>query len=73
MVGKSPVTANEEQKAALRTLAGSRDRGEADRARALLLTLSGWTIQVARRMLFTRRSEGEFGVVDFCLISFPSG
>ena len=43
MAGKSPVTASEEQQAALRTLAVSRDRGEADRARAVLLTLSGWT------------------------------
>src|SRR6516165_2811532 len=43
MAGKSPVVASEEQKAGLRRLAVSRDRGEADRARALLLTLSGWT------------------------------
>jgi len=43
MAGKSPVAASEEQTAALRTLAVSRDRGEADRARAVLLTLSGWT------------------------------
>lgn len=43
MAGKSPVTAGEEQREALRRLAHSRDRGEADRARALLLTLSGWT------------------------------
>ena len=43
MAGKSPVSASEEQRAALQTLAGSRDRGEADRARAVLLTLSGWT------------------------------
>ena len=43
MAGKSPVVASEEQKAELRRLAVSRDRGEADRARALLLTLSGWT------------------------------
>jgi transposase len=41
--GKSPVTANGEQRAALSILATSRDRGEADRARAVLLTLSGWT------------------------------
>ena len=34
MAGKSPVTASEEQKAALETLAASKDRGEADRARA---------------------------------------
>lgn len=35
--------AGAEQREALRMLARSRDRGEADRARALLLTLSGWT------------------------------
>lgn len=43
MAGRSPVRAREEQRAALRALAGSRERGEADRARAVLLTLSGWT------------------------------
>jgi transposase len=32
-----------EQRAGLEGLAGSRDRGEADRARAVLLTLAGWT------------------------------
>lgn len=43
MGGKSPVAASEKQRAALMALARSRDRGEADRARAVLLTLSGWT------------------------------
>jgi len=43
MTGRSPVTASGEQCAALRALAASRDRGEADRARAILLTLTGWT------------------------------
>jgi transposase len=43
MSGRSPVSANNDQRAALTALAGSRDRGEADRARAILLTLSGWT------------------------------
>jgi transposase len=43
MVGKSPVVADAEQRRALSTLARSRDRGEADRSRAILLTLSGWT------------------------------
>jgi transposase len=43
MAGKSPVTASEEQRSALQALAVSRDRGEADRARAVLLTLDGWT------------------------------
>ena len=43
MAGKSSVVASEEQKRALADLARSRDRGEADRARAILLTLAGWT------------------------------
>src|SRR5215212_11857487 len=43
MAGKSPVVASEEQRRALIVLSRSRDRGEADRARAVLLTLSGWT------------------------------
>jgi transposase len=43
MAGKSPVTTSDEQRAGLLALAGSRDRGEADRARAVLLTLAGWT------------------------------
>jgi len=43
MAGRSPVTADEEQRSALIALSHSRDRGEADRARAIVLTLSGWT------------------------------
>ena len=43
MVGQSPVMATEEQRRALMALSRSRDRGEADRARAILLTLAGWT------------------------------
>jgi transposase len=43
MAGKSPVTASDEQRLALVALAGSRDRGEADQAQAVLLTLAGWT------------------------------
>ena len=43
MAGKSPVKASDEQQAALEVLAVSRNRGEADRARAILLTLDGWT------------------------------
>src|ERR1700751_1270582 len=43
MTGKSPLSATDEQRAALTVLAGSRDRGEADRARAVLLTLAGWS------------------------------
>lgn len=40
---KSIVLASAEQERALVDLGQSRDRSEADRARAILLTLSGWT------------------------------
>ena len=43
MVGKSPVTATDAQAATLKAMASGSDRGEADRARAILLTLGGWT------------------------------
>ena len=43
MAGKSPMTATDEQKTALKALGHCADRAEADRARALLLTLDGWT------------------------------
>ncbi len=43
MTGRSPLSATEAERAALNALSGSRERGEADRARAVLLTLAGWT------------------------------
>jgi transposase len=43
MAGRSPVGADDEKKRGLAELARSRDRAEADRARAILLTLSSWT------------------------------
>jgi hypothetical protein len=43
MAGKSPVTATDGQKAALQALGHCADRAGADRARALLVTLDGWT------------------------------
>ena len=43
MAGRSRIPADEEQRKDLQALAHSRERGEADRARAILLTLSGWT------------------------------
>ena len=43
MAGKSPVRARDDEEAALEALASGADRAEADRARAILLTLSCWT------------------------------
>lgn len=43
MAGQSGLSATPAQMARLRELARSEVRGEADRARAILLTLSGWT------------------------------
>jgi transposase len=41
MPGRSKLTADDEERAALRRLSKSTERGEADRARAILLTLDG--------------------------------
>src|SRR3954447_23085528 len=41
MPGKSKLTADAAEQAALRALSKSEQRGEADRARAILLTLEG--------------------------------
>jgi transposase len=43
MTGKSPLVATTEQREGLERLARSSDREEADRARGILLSLSGWT------------------------------
>ena len=43
MAGKSPLAATAEQREDLERQASARDREEADRARAILLSLSGWT------------------------------
>jgi transposase len=43
MAGKSPVTVTNDQEVALKAIAGGADRAEADRARAILLTLACWT------------------------------
>jgi len=48
MAGRSPLVATRKQKAELRALSRSDVRGEADQARAVLLTLQGWTsVQLA--------------------------
>ncbi len=43
MVGKSPLSATAEQLSQLEERAAGSDRAEADRARAIVLTLRGWT------------------------------
>jgi hypothetical protein len=43
MAGRPRVVATAEQREGLRALAGSVDREEADRARAILLSLEGWS------------------------------
>ena len=65
MAGKSPVKANDEQIAALEALAGSRDRGEADRARAILLTLDGWTSARIAEVFRVREDTVRFWRGDF--------
>ena len=43
MAGRSPLAASAEQRRELVALSRSRERGEADRARAIVLTLASWT------------------------------
>ena len=43
MPGRSPLSTTEAQRVNLQALARSHERGEADRARAVLLTVAGWT------------------------------
>ena len=66
MAGRSPVTATEDQKAALKALAQGADRAEADqaeadRARALLLTLDGWASARIAQAVGERRIRCGFG------------
>jgi transposase len=54
MAGRSSLVARAEQEADLRSLSRSDVRGEADRARAVLLTLQGWTsLEVAEAFAVT--------------------
>lgn len=49
MVGRPRVDAGTEQLGELQQLAGSERRDEADRARAIILSVNGWTSgQIAR-------------------------
>src|SRR4051812_24633523 len=63
MAGKSSVAADEEQRRELVALSHSRDRGEADRARAIVLTLSGWTSAQIAEAFGVREDTGRFGPV----------
>ena len=80
MAGKSSITASDEQRAALLALAGSRDRGEAERARAVLLTLTGWTSPEIAEAFGVRedtvrlwRSDFTAGGVAALKASIPTG
>ena len=65
MAGRSPVAANIEQRQALEALAASRERGEADRARAILLTLEGWTSARIAQVFRVREDTVRFWRGDF--------
>jgi transposase len=63
MAGRSPVKASDEQRAALEVLAVSRHRGEADRARAILL--DGWTSARIAEVFRVREDTVRFWRGDF--------
>ena len=64
MAGKSRVTAGDQQRNALLTLAHSRGRGEADRARAILLTLSGGPARALRKPSACAKTRCVFGAAS---------
>ena len=66
MTGRSPISATDDQRAALTALAGSRERGEADRARAVLLTLAGWTSPRIAEAFGVREIRSACGVATLC-------
>jgi transposase len=72
MAGKSPLTASTEQKRGLEALAASRDRGEADRARAVLLTLGGWSSRRIAEAFAVREDTVRLWRSDFMRGSFDS-
>ena len=65
MAGKSPVRVSEVQGLALQLLAQSADRREADRARAILLTLNGWTSANIAEVFGVREDMVRFWRSDF--------
>ena len=80
MAGKSPVAATDEQKLALKVMAEGSDRSEADRARAVLLTLGGWTSARIAEAFGVRedtvrlwRSEFMIGGIDALRASVATG
>jgi hypothetical protein len=63
MAGKSSLTASTERMQGLEALAASRDRGEADRARAVLLTE---VLRDGARALLTQAVEAEVAALLGC-------
>jgi hypothetical protein len=58
MTGKSPLAASAEQRDGLKRLTVSANRAEADRARAILLSLSGWTSAAIGEVFGVREDTG---------------
>src|SRR5215216_7471956 len=65
MPGRSPLSATEVQRGELKALASSRERGEADRARAVLLTLAGWTSPRIAEAFGVREDTVRLWRIDF--------
>jgi hypothetical protein len=65
MPGPSPLSATEVQRAELKALARSRERGEADRARAVLLTLADWTSPRIAEAFGVREDTVRLWRIDF--------
>lgn len=71
MAGKSPLTATDAEKAALERLAASPDRAEADRARAVRLSLDGWTSPRIGEAFGVREDTVRFWRMSFAAEGVP--
>src|SRR3974390_3153544 len=65
MAGRSPVKARDAQRAALGGLGGLGNPGEGGRARAILLTLDGWTSARIAEVFRVREDTVRFWRGDF--------
>ena len=71
MSGKSPLQATAEQREALELQARVSDREEADRARGILLSLSGWTSIEIGQALRVREDTVRGEARPSCAMDFP--
>ncbi len=72
MTDKSPMRVSDRDRVEPRLLASSFDRAEADRARAILLTLEGWTSGEIGQAFGVREDTVRLGRSDYAKAGLPA-